>query len=96
MTHTTTYETDGGTLFIEFDYSPAEDQTWLEPGCRESADIVSVLAGQIELLDLLSDATIALFEEVACEAMRQGREDAAYDRACDRAEEKLYAMECAA
>jgi hypothetical protein len=96
MTNTCTYEADGGTLFIEFDYSPAERQTWDEPGCAESADIVSVTTGGVELLDLLSDATIALFEEKALEAMRQGREDAAYDRACERAEERAYAMECAA
>lgn len=40
-----TYATDSGDLVIEFDYQPEERQTRDEPGCPESVEIYSVMAG---------------------------------------------------
>jgi hypothetical protein len=80
----TTYATDSGDLVIEFDYQPAESSTQWEPGCPESADVYSVMAGNFEIIDMVSDDYMAFFEEKAIESVHFEREQAAYDRA-DRA-----------
>ena len=95
-THTAHYETDGGTLFIEFDYTAGEPQTWDEPGCPEQIDILAVMAGTIDIYEFCTPEALALFEEKCSEQMVRDRYDAAYDRACDRAEDRAYDMECSA
>ena len=86
MSNTCTYKTDGGDLVIEFDYEPAEPQTWDDPGCPESVDIVSVMAGQIDIAEWCSEESMEFFAEKALESVAQGRADDEYDRGCLRAE----------
>ena len=86
MSLTTTYATDGGDLVIEFDYQPAEAATDVSPGCPESADVLSVMAGQFDMLEWCSETSIAFFEEKALESVAQGFADDEYDRGCLRAE----------
>ena len=78
---TCTYATDGGDLVIEFDYQPSEDSTDVSPGCPESVDVLSVMAGPFEIIDWLSKSAIQFFEEKALESMQQAKFDADYDRA---------------
>ena len=42
---------------IDFDYQPAEQGTWLYPGCAEEYEINSVLVGinDIDIVEFLSD-----------------------------------------
>ena len=84
----TTYATDGGDLVIEFDYDPAERATDVSPGCSESADVLSVMAGQIDILEFCDEASIAFFEEKCIEEMAWNRKQAEYDRAERECEER--------
>ena len=86
MTRTTTYSTDGGDLVIEFDYQPEEDSTDVSPGCDESADVLSVMAGPFEILDWCSEASVAFFEEKCLESVQFERECAECDYADSRGE----------
>ena len=82
----TTYSTDGGNLVIEFDYQPEERATDVYPGCEESADVLSVWAGDIDVLEWCSDASIAFFEEKCLEEVAFQRECSEIDRADARSE----------
>jgi hypothetical protein len=75
------YSTETGDLVIEFDYSPAEPQTRNEPSCDEDVDIVSVWAGEIDILEWISDTTLEAFKERAILWMQEQREEADGDRA---------------
>lgn len=86
MSNTCTYTTDGGDLVIEFDYEPAEPSTRDDPGCPESVDVVSVMAGQIDITDWCSEESIEFFAQKALEAIAEGFADDEYDRGCLRAE----------
>ena len=86
MSLTCTYKTDGGDLVIEFDYEPAEPKTWDDPGCPESVCIVSVTAGQIDILEWCSEDSMEFFETKALESIAAGIADDEYDRGCLRAE----------
>ena len=86
MSLTTTYKTDSGDLVIEFDYEPAEPSTRDDPGCPESVDIVSVMAGQIDIAYWCSEDSIEFFKTKALDAIAEGFADDAYDRGCLRAE----------
>lgn len=82
----TTYSTDGGDLVIEFDYQPEEEATNESPGCPESADVYSVMAGDFEILDWCSKESIAFFEEKCLEAVQFEHECAEIDKADARSE----------
>jgi hypothetical protein len=82
----TTYTTDDGDLVIEFDYQPYEPATHHDPHTPESADVYSVMAGNFEILDWCSDASITFFEEKCLEAVAFARECSEIDRADARSE----------
>jgi len=86
MSRTTPYTTDAGDLVIEFDYQPEESATDVSPGCPESADVLSVMAGSFDILEWCSDASIAFFEEKCLESVAFERECAECDRADARCE----------
>ena len=83
---TTTYATDGGDLVIEFDYQPSEDSTDVSPGCPESVDVLSVMAGPFEIIDWLSKSSIEFFEEKCFESIAFERDCAECDYADSRME----------
>jgi hypothetical protein len=70
----TTYTTDSGDLVIEFDYQPAEKKTATYPGCRETAHVYSVMAGNIDILEWCSGPAILFFEEKCLEQVALDRE----------------------
>lgn len=86
MSHTTTYATDTGELVIEFDYQPEEGATDVYPGTPESVDVVSVMAGDFDILEFCSEVSIAAFEEKCLEAVKFEHECAQCDRADARSE----------
>jgi len=87
MSRTTTYATDHGDLVIEFDYQPEEEATDVSPGTPDSADVLSVMAGDFDILEWCSDASIAAFEEACMESVQFERECAECDYAGSRSEQ---------
>jgi len=75
---------------VEFDYQPAEPQTWNEPGIEESVQIVSCIATPGVVINLftpgydwlLTNDVIEGLEEDAIASIRM--EEEAYE--CDKAE----------
>jgi hypothetical protein len=91
MSETTTYTTDAGDFVIEFDYTPAEKQTYTDPGCSEYVDVLSIMAGPFDILEWISPESLAFFEEKCMHAVADGFSQAAYDRGADRYEERMAA-----
>ena len=94
MTHTCTYKyqpSGKDELVIEFDYQPAEPQTWDDPGCDAEVDVAAVYAGGIDILEWCSDVSIEFFAEKALESVASIKEAAEYDRGQDRYEDRMAA-----
>lgn len=71
-------------LVVEFDYQPAERQTWDYPGCAESIDITAITINGIDVFDLVESLRgLKKIEEAALEAYRESRQEAADDAAIE-------------
>lgn len=64
---------------VDFDYQPAERQTWDDPGCSASAEINTVMVGGVDITELISDE---LIEELDVAICKQADENA-YESRCE-------------
>ena len=83
--------TSAGDLVIDcyFDYTKETPDTRDEPGDRESIDLCYAMVNGVDIVEVLSDDTVALIEEEALASMEMDKWDDEYDRgeelAMDRA-----------
>lgn len=71
-------------VWVDYDYQPAESQTWDYPGCSAECYPTSVKHGHIEIIDYLSEEMIIEIGEKILEAHEDARADAMISRFEDR------------
>lgn len=63
-------------MVVEFDYQPAERQTWEHPGCDESIDITSVTINGVDVCELITNLDgWSRVEELVIEAYHEAQQD---------------------
>lgn len=85
-----TYETDGGTLVIQFDYHPAERMTRDDPGCDADVEITGVYANGMEI-GYWCEEHMDFFRDKCFEHMADKKNNDDYDHGQARYEDR---MEC--
>ena len=77
-----TFETASG-LVIEchLEYEKEEKQTWDEPGCDASCELIWALVGGIDIAEVISDEWKKTIEEEALQQMVEDANDAKADAA---------------
>jgi hypothetical protein len=68
-------------LDVEYDYSPAEPQTYDEPGCPAEVVINGVYHEKIDIIEILNQATLDRISEIILEKIDEECKNAEYDRA---------------
>lgn len=73
---------NGIALRITGDYSPAESQTWTDPGCDASFEVYRVMDRDVDVTHLYADEQIEEIEALALEAVGDD-DDYERERAAD-------------
>ncbi len=77
--NTVAIDHDGTDFEVEIGYSPAEPQTWTDPGCDEYFEIVSISVRGECIARFLSQKDYAAIERAAIDALRSQWESDRYD-----------------
>lgn len=56
------YTIENGTLMCYYDYSPAERQTYDEPGCPAEADVYCIKLNGVDITDIVDPALVKYIE----------------------------------
>ena len=71
---TATLEFRGVELVCSYEYEPGEKRTWDYPGSPEDARLVEAKVGDVDIVDLLSQAAIDGIEEAILEGLQEWAE----------------------
>ena len=63
-------------ICVEFDYQPKENRTLTYPGCEASLEITSVMLGDIELVNQLTEEQLDYIEESCWDEVERKYENA--------------------